>query len=221
MLLLDSPRIIGTLERLKTHRPAVFGGEAHGFRLNPRLTEADVQGFERDHRVALPPDYRQFLTDVGNGGAGPFYGVFPLGQMDDGWGFGEWKENDGFVGVVSQPFLLETTWNDLSCMPNPELSNRKQSEYEGQMELFEQTYWSATLMNGAIPICHEGCAMRIWLVVTGGQAGTLWEDKRSEYAGLHRIRLADGSPATFARWYEKWLDQCVAISDGVYTPQKP
>lgn len=218
---LDTPRIIGTIERPKTLCPAVFGAEVHDFRLNPRLPEAEALAFERDHHVPLPPDYRQFLRDVGNGGAGPFYGVFPLGRMDDGMGSREWHENDGSVGMLSEPFLLEEAWNDVSCLPKPELTNQNQAEYDAQMELFEKRYWSATLVNGAIPICHEGCALRIWLVVTGSQAGSLWEDRRSEYGGLHRIRLADGSPATFARWYEQWLDECVATADENDTLQKP
>jgi hypothetical protein len=64
------------------------------------------------------------------------------------------------------------------------------------------------VMNGAVPICHEGCALRIWLVVTGKQAGKLWEDRRSEYGGLRPVRLADGSAATFSQWYNEWLDNC-------------
>ena len=211
---LDTPRIIGTLTRLKTARSAVFGAEAHGFRLNPPLSETAALAFEREHKVALPDDYRQFLRDAGNGGAGPFYGVFPLGQMDDNMGFRHWSENDGLVGIPSEPFLLEEAWNDLSYMPNSELQSEDETEYEAQMESFEKSYWSTTLVNGATPICHEGCALRIWLVVTGSQAGYLWEDRRSEYEGLHPLTLANGSPATFAGWYQQWLDDCVAAIDG-------
>lgn len=214
---LDTSRIIGTLERLKTLRPVVFGAETHGFRMNPPLSEAEALAFEQDHRIALPLDYRQFLRNVGNGGAGPFYGVFPLGRIDDGMGSRKWNENDGSVGIISEHFLLEEAWNDLSSMPKPELADQNQAEYDAQLEFFEKRYWSGTLMNGAIPICHQGCALRIWLVVTGSQAGSLWEDRRSEYRGLERIRLADGSPGTFARWYEQWLDECAATADGNHT----
>jgi hypothetical protein len=31
------------------------------------------------HRVTLPKEYRTFLTSLGNGGAGPFYGILRLG----------------------------------------------------------------------------------------------------------------------------------------------
>lgn len=211
---LDSSWTIAALNRLRTTRSAIFGADSHNFGLNPRLSEADAQAFEQDHHIVLPSDYRQFLTDIGNGGAGPFYGLFPLATMDDGMSFRQWKENDGLVGVVSQSFLITQEWNDLTGMPGPELANQNESEYEEQMELFEKKYWSATLLNGAIPICHEGCALRIWLVVSGDQSGYLWEDRRSEYGGLRRLRLSDGSPASFARWYEEWLNECLQALDG-------
>jgi hypothetical protein len=88
---------------------------------------------------------------------------------------------------------------------------RDETEYDRQIEQFEGRYWSSELMNGAFPICHEGCALRIWLLVTGEQAGKLWEDRRSEYKGLRPVLLA-GSAATFSEWYSEWLDDCFATA---------
>lgn len=45
------------------------------------MSEPDLSAFESCHRVRLPTDYRYFLARVGNGGAGPFYGLEPLGTF--------------------------------------------------------------------------------------------------------------------------------------------
>jgi hypothetical protein len=185
----------------------VFGADTHDFRLNPRLDESVVTVFEQTHQVALPSDFRNFLTSIGNGGAGPFYGIFPLGHTDDGFDLRVWKEGD--VGILSQPFRFEKDWNDLNGKPTNDLLNQDEIEYWKQMEDFERAYWRTDLINGAFHICHQGCALRILLVVTGNQAGYLWDDKRSEGGGLKPVRLADGSPATFSSWYSQWLENCL------------
>jgi hypothetical protein len=59
----------------------VFGSDRHGYRLGPALSEAELVSFESAQRVILPEDYRCFLATVGNGGAGPFYGLELLGAF--------------------------------------------------------------------------------------------------------------------------------------------
>jgi hypothetical protein len=207
---LDPARIASNLASLRISKSSVFGADSHGFHLCPPLSDREVTEFELRHRITLPADYRQFICHVGNGGAGPFYGVFPLGRMDDNFDLQDWQEEDGLVGVLSEPFPLSEEWNDLTAMPDAEQADTDELEYEKQIEAFDQRYWSASLVNGAIPICHEGCAIRIWLVVSGPQSGNLWEDRRSELKGLMPLRLIDGSRATFETWYDEWMDTCQA-----------
>jgi hypothetical protein len=207
---LDASRMLRTLAELRSAPPAVFGADMHLFRLNPALSEPEMVAFGQARNITLPPDFREFLTSVGDGGAGPFYGIFPLGQADYNFGLRAWRELDGMVGDLSVPFPLDDEWNDLSGLPADELAGSEQSEYDRQMVAFEKTYYRTAVINGAIPICHEGCALRIYLVVTGAQAGFLWEDRRAEFAGIRPVRLADGSAATFGGWYEEWLNECLA-----------
>jgi len=208
---LDRVRVVHAWASLQSSESDVFGAEAPGFGLNPELNEAVVATFERTHGVHLPGDYRAFLTSVGNGGAGPFYGLFPLGKVDDNFALRDWREGD--VGVLSEAFPFGQEWNDPSSKPDDDQVDRNEAEYWKQMKAFGSTYWSAALVNGAFPICHQGCALRILLVVTGDQAGYLWCDKRSDYGGIKPIRLADGSPATFSGWYGEWLDRCLNTLD--------
>jgi hypothetical protein len=67
-------------------------------------------------------------------------------------------------------------------------------------------------MNGALPICHMGCALRVWLVVSGDEAGRLWYDHRAEYTGIAPGVMKDGTRATFGAWYMEWLNEAVRVS---------
>jgi len=85
--------------RLREIQAKAFGFEGHGFRMKPVLSESEAAAFEQDHKIVLPSDYRRFVIELGDGGAGPFYGVFPLGFMDDNFDLRLWQENDGIVGL--------------------------------------------------------------------------------------------------------------------------
>lgn len=129
---------------------------SHRYRLEPVIDDGTVTAFQAMHGVVLPADYREFITRVGNGGAGPFYGVFRLGEMDDGhrhaaWGVGE------LVGDPKKPFPHREAWN----LSSDEIEELEASDDD---ELLRK-YWIP--VDGAIPLCHEGCALRDWLVVTG------------------------------------------------------
>lgn len=60
-------------------RRVVFGSSSHEYRFEPPLGMAQVEAFELAHGVSLPVPYRRFITELGNGGAGPYYGVLGLG----------------------------------------------------------------------------------------------------------------------------------------------
>jgi hypothetical protein len=59
-------------------RRVVFGAGRHGYRFNACLSLQQVEAFESSHGIVLPTPYRRFLTELGNGGAGPYYGILPL-----------------------------------------------------------------------------------------------------------------------------------------------
>jgi len=81
--------------------------------------------------------------EIGNGGAGPYYGVFPLGECDEG----VWKENDGFVGVLSEPFPYISDWNNELDFPNEEDYDNEE-EFEKDYLVVQEEYWKA--INGSM-----------------------------------------------------------------------
>jgi hypothetical protein len=195
----------------------VFGATAHRFRTHPPLPEQAVREFEVRHRVPLPTEYRGFLVQVGNGGAGPFYGLFKLGEMDGSGADRPWAEDDGFVGVLSQPFPHSGPWNDLSGKPVYDESREDdpewEADYERRLDAWElQIYWNTTHVNGAVPICHIGCALRQWLVFNGPEAGNVWDDLRAEDGGLKPLQQEGRERVTFLQWYRSWLDEALRQS---------
>jgi len=127
--------------------------------------------------------------------------------MDDCFDFRKWKEGDGFVGKLSKPFPHKKPWNDLTGEPE---ETDDEEEYEKALEAFDERYWTPDNVNGAIPICHEGCANRDWLVVTGPEAGHVWHDARTDQKGLYPIAIGKKKRVTFLEWYVDWLNQALA-----------
>ncbi|MEZ4238989.1 MAG: SMI1/KNR4 family protein [Myxococcota bacterium] len=74
----DLATLAEQLRTLARHDPncTVFGANLHGWESEP-VDGDEIDAFERDHGVVLPPSYRRWIAEVGVG-AGPFYGLDPL-----------------------------------------------------------------------------------------------------------------------------------------------
>jgi hypothetical protein len=181
----------------------IFGANGHGYEFNARAGEEEVAACERKWGMKLPADYVELLTQVGNGGAGPFYGVFPLGQWD-GAGLGEpWKTE--FIGDPSKPFPHRVAWNDVRDYASAP-SNQESSDFDEWMDREDRRCWAPEQTNGSIPICTQGCALRFVLVVTGLEAGHVWQDNRADEGGLLPLGTGSGR-VTFSDWYLSWLNE--------------
>ena len=77
-------RIKGKLADLRKLDPAceLFGSSGHQYRLAPPLTASELEECEQELGLRLPAEYRDFVMNVGHGGAGPFYGLFQLNGSD-------------------------------------------------------------------------------------------------------------------------------------------
>lgn len=209
---MDRQLIHQRLQRLarQDRKRKVFGAASHNYVLNPPLPLCTVVDFEEQHSVRLPDDYRQFITEIGNGGAGPDYGLFPFGQQDGGFDLEPWSE--GFLlGDVSQPFAHTSAWNldDAFWVQEPDPPEGLSEEEEDRLweawdRILEAEYWNPSIMNGAIPVCHRGCVLRQWLVVHGPQGG---DNFRADNAGIASVTDAQGNHLTFADWYFAWLGE--------------
>ncbi|MDA8017136.1 MAG: SMI1/KNR4 family protein [Thermoanaerobaculia bacterium] len=171
-----------------------FGAAKHSYRLNPVASEEAVAAFESTHGVGLPSGYRAFVTRLGNGGAGPWYGLEPLEN-------GTYDDLDSKSGPIDlgAPFPHQKAWNmDL------------QIEGDERYESIEDEYFDPKWVCGLIRIANYGCGISLNLVVNGDEYGNVWVDDRCNDGGIypdpffHREERTD-----FLTWYELWLDLAV------------
>ena len=59
-----------------------FGADSHKYQLEPPASEETIAAFEACFGVSLPEGYRNFLLWMGDGGAGPFYGLYQLKAVE-------------------------------------------------------------------------------------------------------------------------------------------
>ena len=174
----------------------LFGSNKHKYQLNPILSETEIRNFEITHNVTLPSEYIEFLTKIGNGGAGPFYGLekFENALFDDL----DYKRPNSLLNP-SEPFPHQEPWN---LEFKPTVSEKNKEEYEKQYFEFSQD-----LMNGVIAICNYGCGISLNLVVNGEEYGNIWSDHRGNDGGIcPSFELENKGKITFLNWYELWLD---------------
>ncbi|MGW4646637.1 SMI1/KNR4 family protein [Kitasatospora sp. NPDC004289] len=219
---MDDQLWVGVRARVEALAPAgpepqsaVFGSNGHHFALDPVLSPAELAELEAQIGTELPPEYRTFLLQVGAGGAGPAYGVFPVRRTEDGW---RW-EGDGadladrerlaepFPATVLDPALVEALLEECPEEEDFEDIEEFDTAYEAWDERWGEVMWDPERTVGAIVLCHQGCAIRQWLVVNGPESGRIWEDLRADEVDLAPLLDEGGRPVTFARWYLDWLDQ--------------
>jgi SMI1/KNR4 family protein SUKH-1 len=175
----------------------VLGEREHGFRLEPRLEEAEVQRFERSHGVALPEDYRAFVTRVGNGGAGPYYGLLPLQR----WAAAplEYLSDERPLpgDLLSRPSPLRDglTGVDWVELLGGDVRSRR----------FDPGTWHP--YQGTITLSHLGSTYYSLLIVTGPARGRVCSVDLDMQAPKFLPQRG------FLDWYEAWLDEVLGGGD--------
>lgn len=181
----------------------VFGARRHRFQPHSPLSEEVVQEFESRHRISLPEEYRGFLIHVGNGGAGPGFGLFRLGELNSQVTREPASDCIGSVGELSVPFPYTSYWNPTTIRPRPDRRWRRESEQHAPPEPAD----SRCGLDGAFPICYYGCTHVVWLVVSGAERGNIWYDGRPCDHGIHPYWVDGRDRTTFLPWYHEWMEE--------------
>jgi hypothetical protein len=191
-----------------------FGAETNGIKpFHPPLSEDEVAAVEARLGITFPPEYRGFITRVGNGGAGPAYGLFRLSTALAECGA------DKHPQLLAIPFPHLETYNPDT---DPEVIAFWDRADRGEVSEAEQRLQSPREGAGTLPLCDEGCGYLHLLVVSGPTRGAIWIDNRGADAGFSPLNV------TFLDWYERWIDDVLAGGRGawwfgepVYPPGHP
>ncbi|MBN3905058.1 MAG: SMI1/KNR4 family protein [Nostoc sp. NMS1] len=185
----------------------IFGSESHQYQLKPCLSNKDIQVFESRCNISLPSEYKNFLLEIGNGGAGPGYGLSGLSGIEYEDVIPEKLYQEKYE-ILSKPFPLTEAWNDLDLI----VKNRNDA------------YFDNKFIQGTLTIATYGCGIDAILVITGEQSGKIWIDDRTNDNGIYPASLDfchafhdtdddyhpnnnEEQPLSFYDWYEDWLNR--------------
>lgn len=195
----------------------ILGCDVHRYKLNSCISEAKLQAFEQKYKITLPKDYRNFLLLMGNGGAGPGYGLFGIGYKSE------------------MTRILKQEGEDFLCQffPGEDFLDEDDDDFEDEDEDFEDDEIDSEnyLIQGTITIAHYGSGLYAQLVLTGNQRGNVWISDR---ANANDGEIYPASPnfccmfhgegedddcesedelrvLSFYEWYEDWLNRSLAL----------
>ncbi len=178
----------------------VFGADGHKYRVAAPVSGVAIERFEAEQAISLPACYKAFLTHIGNGGAGPNYGVYALGEKLD-----------------------EYTRSGVSRLAYPCVLSREmtQDEWRGLVSGKSQRGDAAggytdpefSGFGGILPIGSQGCTYGQGLILNGEFQGHVVNVDFSTYDMPHICY-----DNTFLAWYERWLDE---ILSGILLQKHP
>ena len=177
----------------------VFGSAKHKYRLNPVITLDAVHQFENQHHLTLPEEYVFFLTKVGNGGAGPYYGLYSLEELErhteylGSYGEGDREEMPAFIDSS----MCMAEWSK-TMKKAEEITDDE--EYDAMMK---------QVCSGLLVIGTQGCTYDNLLMWKGSEAGKMvyidW-NLEPEYGPFL-------TGMTFLEWYGHFFLEILAGHD--------
>jgi len=159
----------------------------------PHATPDEVESFEKEHKITLPPAYRGFILQVANGGCGPpRTGLAKLGEA-----MPRYKLEQPFpfsaeeLPVASSMYLGQRRVFTSDAFPGD--SRQPEAKELDMVRKFKDEGWGGLLFLGA-----DGDGDEHFLVVSGPDRGGVWM-LAEDFFGPHELDFVD--------WYAQWLDR--------------
>ena len=144
---LPFPQRLAALNALASRedpRCVIFGANKHRYRFQPVATAQEVAQVQATLGVSFPDSYLQYLTKLGNGGAGPDYGIYSLDEMQR---HSQHLLHQPLLGQpVLHPDMTLEEWREIT------------SGFEDAAESDEYDAFFGWLLQGALVLGTQGCA---------------------------------------------------------------
>lgn len=199
-------RVRRELAELQENRHAlgqIWGAGVHRFHPGPLIAEEELAALEARHGIRLPADYRAYLTQVGDGGAGPWQGLLPIREAIR-------------QSLENAPGGLTETFRHGRWYRYPGASYRwfqfRHPQKRAYVPFPADEALSPSFVAGSLLIAHGkpkgGVAACYRLVLTGPERGRVWWDDRIRIGAMGPC--GTGSPdidgAGFREWMLLWLE---------------
>lgn len=184
---------------------SLFGAEKHRYKLNAPIDAPFVRNLEEKYNFTLPDDYFRFITEVGDGGAGPDYGIYPFTRFSEQGSDEYAKEylNDYRFGVA-KPFMPRrvTAAEVEDCGLSKAAYDREPEKFFVFEEYCEEYGENICCDDGFFVIGTRGCQYDFGIITAGEYHGQVFETNNE---GTYIF-----SANSFTEFYRQWLDR---ISD--------
>lgn len=172
----------------------IFGAEKHQYRINPVVNMAEIRRAEEERHVKFPEEYVFYLTRVGNGGAGPYYGLYPFEKVLAG-------DRNPYLGQI----LEQTVTTQLTKEQWREHMHKLDELGESFETDADYEEYQSKLFSNMTPIGTQGCTYDNMLMLSGGDADRImYIDWNME---------EDGPPfdtgMTFLEWMEGYFQDII------------
>ena len=180
----------------------LFGSGTHRYVLNPPIDESIVRSAEEEYSFTLPDDYFRFITEIGDGGAGLDYGIYPFAKFFEiGKDDYAKKYFEAYRCGVGKPFtprpMADCEVADYSFTKTAyDKSPEKFFVFE---EYCEEDDDNTVCGDGFLIIGTHGCQWDFGIITAGDRRGQIFD---TDNEGAYYF-LAD----SFAEFYQQWLDK--------------
>jgi len=196
----DIERVRRKLESVQALEGTQANWSGISYAMRPPIEPMKLAQLERQHGIELPDDYRAFLLEIGNGGAGPGYGLYGLEAALEERGPGVWGLSDPFIPPAST-----ADWIDVRAPGMLLIHYNGCAYYDGLVVTgpARGTTWSyVEVAPGWVPM------VRGELVDADGKPFELQGDYQAWY-DVMLLEVNRPRRTSFLEWYEAWLDSVI------------